>query len=322
MTDLKIIGEDQQIIKEKQEINEDSEAVYDDCKQKTELLIKRLIDLENDDEKNIKKIYLYIKGNFVQGRLLYSVISTEIFNIPEFKIDELQHICDRLVSYAYSLNNLQEDDKTARKVVLKLSDHINLALAQERYISQLNNESLNNSFDKVDEFMTKSYDIEAKIENMNGQVISILGVFTAISFVVFGGISSASSIFKNINSASLPKLGVLTSIWSIAICNMVYFLLYFMSKMTGTNIKTNLRWNAPVYRRHPYIFLINSFLIATLLISAWLCIIEKAKGNSWIMMIVANNKNFLLFGTLLLIILIVVFFIVLLFKMSSDRHDY
>ena len=95
-----------------------------------------------------------------------------------------------------------------------------------------------------------------------------------------------------------------------------------MSKMTGTNIKTNLRWNAPVYRRHPYIFLINSFLIAILLISAWLCVIEKATGDSWILMIVSNNKDFLLFGTLLLIALIVIFFTVLLFKMSSDKHDW
>lgn len=315
MTDLKI-GE------ETQQIDNEIETGYVECKQKTEELIAKLISIENEDEGYVKKIYAYIKDNFVQKRLLYSVISSMIYSLSEYELNELEYTCERLVSYAYSTNNLHDDDIIARKVVLKLSDHINLALAQERYINRLNDDSLNNSFEKVDSFIEKSNDIETKIENMNGQVISILGVFTAIAFVVFGGISSASSIFKNINSASLPKLGVLTSIWSIAICNMVYFLLYFMSKMTGTNIKTNLRWNAPVYRRHPYIFLINSFLIATLLISAWLCIIEKATGNSWIMMIVANNKNFLLFGTLLLIILIVVFFVVLLFKMSSDRHDY
>lgn len=315
MTDLKIGVETQQI-------DNDIETGYVECKQKTEELIAKLISIENEDEGYVEKIYAYIKDNFVQNRLLYSVISSMVYSLSEYELNELEYTCERLVSYAYSINNHQTDDRIARKVVLKLSDHINLALAQERYINRLNDDSLNNSFDKVDSFIEKSNEIETKIDNMNGQVISILGVFTAIAFVVFGGISSASSIFKNINSASLPKLGVLTSIWSIAICNMVYFLLYFMSKMTGTNIKTNLRWNAPVYRRHPYIFLINSFLIAILLISAWFCVVEKATGNSWIVMIVANNKDFLLFGTLLLIILIVVFFIVLLFKMSSDRHDY
>lgn len=315
MTDLKIGGETQQIDKE-------VETGYVECKQKTEELIAKLISIENEDTGYVEIIYAYIKNNFVQNRLLYSVISSMVYSLSEYELNNLEYTCERLVSYAYSINSYQTDDRIARKVVLKLSDHINLALAQERYINRLNDDSLNNSFDKVDSFIEKSNDIETKIENMNGQVISILGVFTAIAFVVFGGISSASSIFKNMNSASLPRLGVLTSIWCIAICNMVYFLLYFMSKMTGTNIKTNLRWNAPVYRRHPYIFLINSFLIAILLISAWLCVIEKATGDSWIMMIVTNNKDFLLFGTLLLIALLIIFFIVLLFKMSSDKHDY
>lgn len=313
MTELKIGG-----VKEQPS----NETAYNKSKEKTEELINKLISIGNEDGANIDEIYLYIKDNFVHNRMLYSVISSMIYNLGIYEINELEYTCEQLVSYTYSVKNHRDVDETVKKVVLKLSDHINLALAQERFVQQLNDERLNESFAKVDSFIDKSDAIENKIENVNGQVISVLGVFTAIAFVVFGGISSASSIFKNISSASLPKLGVLTSIWCIAICNMVYFLLYFMSKMTGTNIKTNLRWNAPVYRRHPYIFLINSFLIAILLISAWFCVIEKATGDSWILMIVSNNKDFLLFGTLLLIALIVIFFTVLLFKMSSDKHDW
>lgn len=313
MTDLKIGGVKEQV---------SNETAYNKSKEKTEELINKLISIGNEDGANIEEIYLYIKDNFVHNRMLYSVISSMIYNLGIYEINELEYTCEQLVSYTYSVRNHRDVDETVKKVVLKLSDHINLALAQERFVQQLNDERLNESFAKVDSFIDKSDAIENKIENMNGQVISILGVFTAIAFVVFGGISSASSILSNINNTSLPKLGVLASIWGIAIVNLVYFLLYFMSKMTGTIIKTNLRWNAPVYRRHPYIFLINSVLVTILLISIWLCVIEKATGNSWILMIVSNNKDFLLFGTLLLIALIVIFFTVLLFKMSSDKHDW
>lgn len=309
--------------------SENNDSEYNIYKRKTEELIDMLIKTDLGKEDDFKKIYNFIETNFKGGRLLYSVISSKIYGLNEVDINSLESLCDQLVSYVFILQNKEGKDNTVNTIVLKLSDHINLALAQERYVQHFNDGKLNEKFNKVDDFMKKADDLDQKvgdldndIKNMNSQVISILGIFTAISFVVFGGISSASSILSNIASTSLPKLGILASIWSIAICNMVYFLLYFMAKFTKINIKTNLRFNAPVYRRHPYIFLINVILCVILFLSVWFYIIEITTGDSWIKMIVSNNKDFLLFGTIVIIGIIIIFFIWLFFKMNSDKNDW
>lgn len=298
----------------------DKQNSFDIRKKKTldliESMIKPIEDVNAIEEK-VKDIYKKIENGFRDDRLLYSTISNKVYEMQDEELDDLQSICEQLVLYAENKN-----DSSIVKIVLKLTDHVNLALAQERFILDKNKNTLNESEREIQKFIDKEKDLTRKIDNLTTQTISILGIFTAISFVVFGGISSASSILTNANKLSMVKLMLLTSIWSLAISNLVFFLLYFMAKLSEISIKTNTRRGANICRRHPYIIIINFVLGSILVLSLWGCLVEVTTGVEWLKAIVNNNKDFLLIGTVILISAIIITFIVILFKVNDDKNDW
>lgn len=293
---------------------------FDVRKKKTLYLIELMISPIEDAnaiEEKVKDIYKKIERDFRNDRLLYSTISNKVYEMQDQELDDLQSICEQLVLYAEN-----KGDSSIEKIVLKLTDHVNLALAQERFILDKNQNTLDESKDRIQEFIDKEGELTNKIDNMTTQTISILGIFTAISFVVFGGISSASSILENASKLSMMRLILLASIWSLAICNLVFFLLYFMAKLSKISIKTNPRPGANICRRHPYIVIINFVLSSILVLSLWGCLVEITTGVEWLKAIVNNNKDFLLIGTVVLISAIIILFIIILFKVNDSKDDW
>ena len=68
---------------------------------------------------------------------------------------------------------------------------------------------------------------------MNTQVISVVAIFTALAFIVFGGISSLSSIIATLASSSKIELIIaVTSIWGIALVDLIYMFIYLILKIT------------------------------------------------------------------------------------------
>lgn len=296
-----------------------SESAYKIYKDNTvelmELIIKE--DVLTDD--NFKKICCFVKENFKNGRLLYSVISNKIYELEEWQINDLESACDMLIEYSYKF---EDDDNIVNKIILKLADHINLALAQEKYIQKYNDTEVQSRIDAVDEYMVKADHLEEKIENINTQIISVLGIFTAISFILFGGISSAASILEKLKNPSIGQLLIFGGIWGLILYNVVYFLIYYISKLTNISIKTNNRYNASVYRRHPYICVINFILLCITIIGSWLYFIEYAIGNEWIKSLVSNNKDFLSFVTSIIIIFLIGSGIWLIHKITDESKDW
>lgn len=292
----------------------DSQLSFDEWQQKSEELIELLINLENND---IQSVYDFIESNFKNGRLIYSTISNKIYNLNSLEYSNLEYACDLLISYS------EEQKKTdVSKIILKFIDHINLALSQERFIQRYNIEDYKESFDKVDEFMKRSSDLNNKIENMNAQVITALGIFTAIAFILFGGISSAASILEKMNNPSVGHLMIFCGIWGLTIYNAVYFLIYFISKLAKINIKTNTAYNASIFRRHPYICVMNYILFSVTILGIWIYIIESSVGGNWFKIIVDNNKDFLTAGTFVIILMIIFGAIFLIHKICDSSKDW
>ena len=189
-------------------------------------------------------------------------------------------------------------------MIIKIYDHLNLASRQ--LLSLKNTDDIIQ--DKVESFLEEQLQglkngMEENNRNVTTNLISLVGIFTALSFVVFGGITSFQSIFSNIRGIPLTKVMILGCIWAIAIVNIVFFLIYFMAKLTGRDIKTN-PYSSSILKRYPLICLINMIIITIFIMSLWLRFVEISSGNEWIIGLTKNNKDLLSFGSIAVLVII------------------
>lgn len=302
------------------EYDKDDENInyYERCKNNTKTLITKLIDLDLSTGDDLMEICEFIKENFVEERLIYSVISDQVYNLEVWQLNDLESANLKLLDYT---NNLKNDEQTI-KIVTKLADHIDLALAQERYFIDYNKEELNDKINEVDSFMKDVNRLNDNFNSLNSQIISVLGIFTAIAFILFGGISSAASILDKIENISIGLLLIFGGVWGLIIYNTIYFLIYYISKLTTINIKTNRRYNASIFRRHPYICIINYIFLSMTIIGSWFYLIEYTIGNDWMKNLIENNRDFLSFGTVFIFVVIIIVGGWIIYKISDSSHDY
>lgn len=212
-------------------------------------------------------------GNFVQKlsehiekheRLLYVEITNCISDFDEGKRATLQTNIDDVVSYVYSKKYEEsENDEKIRKVVLKLWDHVNLVKRQL------------DLFTITDEHMPQV--IENKMKEVSNnvskkvmeQLISLIAIFTALSFLIFGGISSLDNIFIGAKDIPVLKLMIVGFIWCFCIMNLVFAFMFFVEKMTKLSIKSTDDINANIVQKYPLVFWSNFVVVFGLILSCW-----------------------------------------------------
>ena len=252
----------------------------------------------------------------INDRILYSTISNRIYNgyeesgRAEISGTLLSNI-EALVRYSETPDNIAKhkgavkggtktgtvDD--ARKAVLKIWDHVTLACHQYEMLKQTDDEY----DDKFQKRITK-YKEEISKE-MNAQMLTMVGIFTALAFLIFGGISSLDGVFENI---SLPIFKVMSIglIWGLCISNMIFVFLYCVGKMTNLSFGSSELPNLSRFERYPVVWWTNLTLIGLLLLSVWGYFIQQTTIGSKICNF-ANCSPWLAFwiGTLLILGLIV-----------------
>lgn len=101
------------------------------------------------------------------------------------------------------------------------------------------------------------------IQSMNTQVISVVAIFTALAFIVFGGISSLSSIITTLaRSNEVELIIVVACIWGIALVDLIYLFIYLILKITKPDFKDKYIKN--------WIILINIVLFILLIINIFI----------------------------------------------------
>lgn len=265
---------------------------------------------EFDPKIFFKTLHRYIKN---EDRLLYTNITNYVFELEtDEDIGVVQTNLDSVINYIYDqkfledfpwkpeYKNQRNPYERTKRTVLKIWDHINLAKRQ-MFLFNMTDED----YERIVGEKMRQAEIKLS-KDMNMQLISLVAIFTALSFIVFGGISSLDNIFLGSKEIPITKLLIIGSIWCFCIMNLVFTFMFFIAKLTGLNIKSTEDVNTNLVQKYPLIWWSNLVIIAILTFSCWSYYI-KSEGFSKDAYAFLNKNPTLYFGggTISLLVLII-----------------
>ena len=278
-----------------------------------------------DEIQFFENLINYIK---TYTRLLYSEISNYIFNINDnAKFSTFENNLLKVVNYVYgsSLDDLYQRFKSyshfhireTKNAVEKFWDHANLAKRQYSQLKQSKDEFKDRFVENIADFKQEF------TKEMNAQLISLVGLFTAMSFLVFGGINSLDNIFGGAKDIEIIKIMIIGTIWGLCIQNLVFVFMFFISKLTKLSIKSNENSNANFVQKYPLMCWSNLILLFILVMTVWLYFIDYANIGGWLITWSQNN-DFLsgLIGSLLIlfITIIIAYKFIKMYNKSNEKE--
>ncbi|MCX0356120.1 hypothetical protein LI064_16545, partial [Clostridium perfringens] len=200
-----------------------------------------------------------------RGRHLYSEVSAFLFEVKdedyEYIFENVKKIHKNLLNYD-CCNNSDYAEK-----VLKLEDHIKLEwirFERLKEVQEKNGIELSNKIkeetrkfkEEADKFEVESKNHKGKIKNLNraykkmkdnidglnSQIISIIGIFSAIVITFFGGINFLESVLSSIGEVSKYRFVLGALIVGFVMFNTIFMLLNFISKLTEKNIRSECKY--------------------------------------------------------------------------------
>lgn len=223
-----------------------------------------MLDQDTSDDSFDCRSWVEYLGGYIEdynSRLLYSVISTHIFGKSEQEFDTFLGNLEKVMEYATNeIRPHTDDEKILRlyKMIVKFYDHVNLANQQQLMFTH-NQDGLRQQI---------SAELEPKIseatKDMTSQLIGLVSIFTALSFLVFGGISSLDSILSSLSSEGnpfpvLPVLIVAVA-WAFCLMNLLFGFMYFVLRVANLSFFSEKEAKNLV-QRYPAVFLSNYVLL-------------------------------------------------------------
>lgn len=278
-----------------------------------------------DSQTFLEKLKSYID---LYKRLLYSEISINVYQLsrnnglPSF-ISNVELACN----YAISKDIEIKDEIT--KVTIKLLDHVNLAsnqvdslLMNEQKFAEHAQPIIKQLEDTENDLITTKKDLETSKNNHMSQLISIVAIFTALSFIGTGGIYSLSTLFKDIENVPLTQSITLGSLLAMTILNLLYFFMYFISKMTGMKIGHG-KDEDPLLVRYAFFFLMNITLLCIFIVAFIIFFVFKYNDPLTYPYFTAviNNRWSLIIGTMLFAISAIIYILCLCSKSNKKNEQ-
>lgn len=293
----------------------EKEFVHDEQMQKMQIEIEKVFQSmmvkqdQFEKEKTFDDLYSYI---LAYDRILYSPISNLIYSSYENGQDgdvigTLQSNLDALLSYVSNpqvIENKKSDLKDAKskkrvddtkKAIIKIWDHVNLANQQYKVLKQTDDE-----YNKKFQVRIADYK-ETMTKEMNAQFLTLVSIFTALAFLVFGGISSLDNIFS---LSEIPLLKIIASglVWGLCIFNLIFVFLFCVGKMTHLNFKSTDSPDATIFQKYPIVWWCDLLLVSLLLICLWLYFMQREEISIWFINIcVKNTELSSVIGTIMLL---------------------
>ena len=266
-----------------------------------------------DAEAAFKELLSYIT---CYDRILYSTVSNFIYahyadSGSTDHLGTLQSNLDKLVRYSENAQNIMAQKKSltsnqkeeavddTKKTILKIWDHVTLASQQYTILKQSDAE-----YDEKFEKRISRYKEEMSKE-MNTQLITMVGIFTALAFLIFGSISSLDGIFENL-SIPIFKTMSIGLIWGLCVSNLIFIFLYCIGKMTNLNFKADKNPNATIFQKYPIVWWINFILVALLLVTTWGHFIQQSASGIWLTSVITSYPKCSFFiGSIIILIFII-----------------
>ena len=197
-------------------------------------------------------------------RLSYSTISNLIYGLNE-KDKNTKNIAtiisniEKLESFVESSKcrlESKEEKLKYQRIICKLWDHISLANQQFLFLHQSEEEYDDRFKNRINNFKG---DLMSDISN---HMITIVSIFTTLSFILFGSISSLQSIFSQVQEVRLIKLLIIACVWGFCLLNIVFVFLFSIHSITNKKLSHS---SGNFIKNHP-IFCWTNFLLFTMII--------------------------------------------------------
>lgn len=192
----------------------------------------------------------HVISRFVNERMSESEDAISyILNNIDYILNELHY---KKEEYEPIIEKASESKLSVEDIVLnleKLYDHI--ALEEERIMNNATvirkskseiEDSVINQFNSItDDFRRK---VDETSNSLNANIITVVGLFSAIIFVFFGGITSLSDLLNGIweirekKELTYPLIAILVT--GFIIFNVVFLLLYVIAKIVDKNIGSSV----------------------------------------------------------------------------------
>lgn len=181
-------------------------------------------------------------------------------------------------------------DTNIRECIRKLLDHTNLELARINYVSTIDDKIINasdieNSINgvgvRVAEQEEKVEKLERSTDSAYSNYISILGIFSAIVLVFFGGTTIFSNVISGMHETPVEKSILICVLTGIVVYDIIFMFIYFLSKLLDRSISAtseSVWWQNIVVRfrlRYPIVFYCNMIAGIVLLICGVVIIVRK-----------------------------------------------
>lgn len=250
------------------------------------------LSLEQLSQEDIRKQAYRLKDIYASGfRHSYSKFFPIIVDIGKEENGNLEYLSNNLET----LQELVEQDNLTQKnefeclydKLLKLSDHLNLEIARFNYYTE--KEKKTNDLEQSLNFATKNLESaknelnqsKDKLRTIQTELITVLSIFAAIVMAFSGGMNFISSAFANIDKLAFSKVTFFMLLVGFILINLIFVLMYFISKIIGRNIYVNCKTlnctcknnMEPICngfnrlrKRLPYVFWLNSIIIVSIII--------------------------------------------------------
>lgn len=249
---------------------------------------------------------MYLAGCYHQEyRHSYYNISAEIYAYWDRSEEQLNNLTSNIETLKKIIMKTHKNDELVLKGMNKFFDHVMLEIVRltdhQKNINNINNiidkfrEDSNSSFKKqdlsilqtvanfenkfgeankiIEEQKTEMEDIaksakklKKKVKTVYSQFVSILGIFSAIVIVFFGGTTVFSSVLTNIHEAKWNQIGFGISFVGLILFNIIFMFLYILSKYLDVTISTK-EFSSKKYTifkwidKYPYVFWFNFFCL-------------------------------------------------------------
>lgn len=281
---------------------DDSQTMWSKMHSQMDSDITALCSVLSSDSKNFDKAkmdkWLTMLDEYLKKheRFLYAGVSNYIFKMSDDASGSFLTNLDAILDYELTRADFdsQNSQQNRRKALLKFHDHVNLAKMQFALFSQ-KQEDLEKSIDKK---ITPA--IAEASKELTSQLVGLVAIFTALSFIVFGGISSLQSLFNSLTDNAnhiLPVL-IIALAWAFCFTNLLLGFMYFILRIIK-RLPDKSENGENMVQRYPVVFFANYFLLSALLVCVGIwAALQTGVGRPFYDYALNHGNKTFLFGVL------------------------